>query len=151
MSFVSNATGVNRYAFSFDREQFRGDFDTRELALAAAYEAARELGGAVEAIYVGKRVPVPAQTDDHAESVVRAMRRRMLEKTGDANYLATVNEHVMADLDAAIELAIVDWQKRHQLQPASRVQAISEHPLPTVKEHAPVAPRSETRLIGVDG
>jgi hypothetical protein len=127
---------INRYAFSIDRESFRGDFATRDLAVAAGLEAARELPS-LEAIYVGKKTPVDTQTDDHAETILKAMRRRMLEEQGDANWLGSVNEHVIADLDAAVEHAIVGWLNRHDLTPADKITAISEHPIPTVAGHAP--------------
>jgi hypothetical protein len=137
---------MNRYAFSVDRESFRGEYSTRELAVAAGLDAARELPS-VEAIYVGKKTPVDTQTDDHAETVVKSMRRRMLEEAGDANWLGRANEHVLADLDAALEHAIVDWLRRHQLTPADKITAISEHPIPTVAAHAPDR-NTEPSMIG---
>jgi hypothetical protein len=139
---------VNRFSYSFDRETFQGDFATREQAVAAGFKAADELGGAVEAVYVGKKQPVNPMADHHAEDVVRGMRRRMLEKTGEANYLAGANEHVLADLDASIEASIVDWLARHQLAPAPKLTALSEHPLPTVPAHAADTRRDEVKLIG---
>lgn len=139
---------VNRFAYSFDRETFHGDFATRELAVQVGFKAAEELGGAVEAIYVGKKQPVDPMADHHAETVVRAMRRRMLEKTGEANYLATANEHLLADLDAAIEAAVVDWLTRHNLKPAPKLAALSEHPLPTVPASHAESRRDEVKLLG---
>jgi hypothetical protein len=125
------------YAYSFDRETFRGEFATRESAAEAGLKAAIDHPATIGAVYVGKRVPVDPQADQHAEDVARTMRRRMQSKTGTSGYLVEANEHVMADLDASLEHAIVEWLKRHDLMPAPQIASISEHPLPAVKAHAP--------------
>lgn len=137
------------FAYSFDRETFRGEFATREEAAIAGQAEALKFMAVVEAVYVGKRVPTNPQADMHADDVVRAMKRRMLTKTGDASYLAAANEHVVADLDASLEHAIIDWLKRHQLQPADKFGSISEHPLPAVHAHGP-SKDDEVGMIGPD-
>jgi hypothetical protein len=137
------------FCVSLDRESFVGAYDTREQAVAAGFELARSSAGLVDSIYVGKRQPTPAQADGHAESVVDAMRDRMRASNGPDDYLDRVNEHQLADLDASIEHAIVDWLSRHQLTPASRVVSISEHPVPAVAAHAR-GQRDEVCLIGPD-
>lgn len=137
------------FAFSFDREAFRGEFSTREEAAAAGQAEALKYMAVVEAVYVGKRVPTNPQADMHADDVVKAMKRRMQNKTGDASYLAAANEHVVADLDAGLEHAILDWLKRHGLQPADKFASISEHPLPQVHAHAP-SKHDEVGFMGMD-
>jgi hypothetical protein len=149
-SVPASFTHVNRFAYSFDRETFQGDFATREQAVVAGFKAAEELGAAVDAVYVGKKQAVNPLADHHAEDVVRGMRRRMLEKTGEANYLAAANEHVLADLDASIEASIVDWLTRHQLTPAPKLTALSEHPLPMVSASAAESRRDEMKLLGTE-
>lgn len=129
--------GVKPYGYSFDRERFNGAFATREQAVEAGLHAAEARSGVVEAVFVGKRVPLNPQADHHADDVARSMRRRMAATTGDGAYLTGANEHVLADLDAALERTIVDWLGRHGLTPAARVLSISEHPLPTARAHAP--------------
>lgn len=138
---------VKPYGYSFDREQILGEFATREQALEAGLRAAEHKGGLVEAVFVGKRVPVDPQADHHADDVVRSMKRRMLSKAGDATYLLAANEHLLADLDAALAKTIVEWLDRNGLAPAAKVASISEHPIPTVRGHAPDR-RSEVQLIG---
>lgn len=137
------------FAFSFDRETFRGEFATREEAAEAGQAEALKQMSVVEAVYVGKRVPTNPQADMHADDVVKSMKRRMLSKTGDAGYLAGANEHILADLDAGIEHAIVDWLRRHQLQPADKFSSISEHPLPQVHAHGP-SKDDEVGMMGPD-
>lgn len=137
----------NRFSYSFDRESFTGRFETREQAVAAGMKAAAARPDPVEAVYVARSVPVDPQADGHAERVVEWMRVRMLDRTGDGSYLANVDEHQLADLDASIEHAIVEWLKRHGLEPACRYTAISEHPLPLVHAHAP-HDSDEVSLIG---
>jgi hypothetical protein len=138
------------FSYSFDRESFQGEFDTREQAVEAGIKAAEKMSGMIEAVYVGKRRPVDAQADLHAEAVVEAMRVRMESRAGDSTYLAQVNEHVLADLDASLEHAIVEWLARHGLAPAPRFTGISEHPLPLVAIHAPSGPGDEVSFIGPD-
>jgi hypothetical protein len=142
-----SAALLKPYAYSFDRETFRGDFPTREQALEAGLRAAAGRSGMVEAVYVGRRVPVDAQVDHHAEDVVRSMRRRMQSRSGDGAYLAGANEHVLADLDAALARTIAGWLAKHGLTPAARVSSISEHPLPSVRAHATVR-SDEVQMIG---
>jgi hypothetical protein len=138
------------FSYSFDRETFQGEFDTREQAVDAGIKAAEQLSGSIEAVFVGKRRPVDAQADRHADAVVDAMRTRMESRSGDSSYLAGVNEHILADLDASIEHAIVDWLARHRLAPAARFTAVSEHPMPLVAVHAPNTPGDEVSFIGPD-
>lgn len=137
------------FAFSFDRESFRGEFATREEAAEAGQAQALKMMSAVEAVYVGKRVPTNPMADLHGDDVVKSMRRRMLTKTGDASYLAAANEHVVADLDASLEHAIIDWLKRNDLTPAAKISSISEHPLPAVHAHAPSS-SDEVQMMGPD-
>ena len=144
---ASSSVQLKPYAYSVDRETFRGDFATREQALEAGLRSTAARSGMVAAVFVGRRVPVDPQADHHAEEIVRSMKRRMLSKTGDASYLAGANEHVLADLDAALARTIVGWLTKHDLAPAARVSSISEHPLPAVRAHAP-GRHDEVQMIG---
>lgn len=137
----------NEYAFSFDRETFEGKFATREQAVEAGLKAAQARTDVIAAVFVGKRVAPDPQAEGHAEDVARSMRRRMLARTGDATYLAGANEHTLADLDATLAKCIVEWLRRHDLKPAAKFLAISEHPLPTVHAHGP-SRSDEVQLMG---
>jgi hypothetical protein len=134
------------FAFSFDRETFRGEFSTREQAVDAGLAAATQMPAGVEAVYVGKRQPVDPVAEGHAEDLIAAMRQRMADRTGDYGYLRGVNEHVAADLDAAVEHTIVAWLRHHNLAPADRFVSISEHTTPLVKGHAPSATNEVTQF-----
>lgn len=145
---ASSSFALNKpFAYSFDRENFRGEFATREQAVEAGLRAATQRSAMFEAVFVGKRSPIDPQADHHAEDVVRSMRRRMQAKTGDVSYLAGANEQNLADLDASLARAIVAWLERHGLSPATRVSSISEHPLPAVRAHGPVSD-DEVHQIG---
>lgn len=144
---VMSDIGSKPYGYSFDRERFVGEFATREQAVDAGLRAAQARNVNVDAVFVGKRVPLDPQADHHADDVARSMRRRMQARTGDSGYLAGANEHVLADLDSAITKTICEWLKRHDLVPAARVASISEHAIPAVRAHAPDR-SNEVQLIG---
>jgi hypothetical protein len=100
-----------RFAFSFDRERFDGNLDTRQDALKTALQKVPTLDSSPEAVFVGKRVPMDPGSSGLAEMILGAMRRRLREQAGEAanGYLMRVNEH----------------------QPTqSKIVAISEHPVP---------------------
>ena len=86
-----------KFAFSFDREQFTGRYPTREQALAAGLQAARQSPEAPGTVYVGKIILADPQACGHAEAVVDAMKLRARDKEGEAayTYLATVSEHAV--------------------------------------------------------
>lgn len=121
------------FAYSFDRESFRGRFDSREEAIHAAEQAYRvEENLPAEAIYVACRVRVDPQTAGHADAVLADMRRRFVAADGDPNWLRRIDDQQHADLDASLRRAIEAWLDRHGLwPPGERFEHISEHPLPT--------------------
>jgi len=124
------------FCFSLDRENFQGEFATREHARDAGYAAAAAAPSAVEAIFVAKRQPINPQADHHAETVVADMQNRMRIKFGEETYLTAANEHQLADLDAAIEYAVVEWLARHRLTPEPKWVSLSEYPVSNPHEHA---------------
>lgn len=122
------------FAYSFDRETFHGNYETRQEALRQALGRLRESDESAEMIYVGKRVPVDPGSSGLAELILGAMRRRVRDQTGDAasQYLLRVDEHALAELDSEIDRIVRAWLAKHQLQPThTRIVAISEHPVPT--------------------
>ncbi len=137
------------FGYSFDRESFRGEFATREEAVEQGLRAADAHPTPIEAVFVGKRVPTNPQADGHADDVARAMRQRMRDKTGDTSYLAFANEHILADLDAAIEHTVIAWLRHHRLAPADKIMSITEHAVPLVHGHAP-SENNEVSQFGSD-
>jgi hypothetical protein len=124
---------VGKFSYSFDRETFRGFYDTRQDALKNGIVAVKEQETTPEAIFVGKRVPVDCGTSGLAEMILGTMRRKVRDTIGDAGAqpLLRVNEHQLAELDDAIDKVIRDWMVKHELTPTqSKVIAISEHPVP---------------------
>jgi len=117
------------FCFSLDRENFSGEFATREQARDAGLAAALLSNSVVDAVYVAKRQPVDPQGDHHADRIVADMRERMRIKFAQENFLDDVNEQQLADLDAAVEYAIAHWLNRHQLGPAPRLVSLSEYPV----------------------
>lgn len=142
---------VGKFAFSFDRERFNGQHDTRQDALKTALVKVSELENTPEAVFVGKRVPVDPGAAGLAEMVLAAMRHRMREATGgNANgYLMRVNEHQLAELDDEIDRVVKSWLTKHNLSSNhSRVIAISEHPVPQPSMQANGNGSSEVKDLG---
>ena len=123
------------YAFSIDRESFTGVFSTRKEAFAAGCQAAERLGAQVNEIYVGQRVGGDPQANLHAYELIKSMRARARAAAGEEarRYLAEVTEAQANDLDGAIEAVVARWLANYKLTPSFfRIEAISEHALPTV-------------------
>lgn len=124
---------VGTFAYSFDRETFRGNEHTRQDALKAGLAKLPEQETAPDAVFVGKRVPIDPGSSGLAEMILGAMRRRLRDTVGDSatQPLLRVNEHQLAELDDAIDQVIRAWLDKHQLTPTqSKIVAISEHPVP---------------------
>jgi hypothetical protein len=124
------------FAYSFDRETFFGSFDSRAAAFDAAVRRAGELNNQVDQVYIGLRVPGDPQASGHARELIKTLRTRAAaargEGEGDDAYLANVTSEQMRDLDGAIETTILRWLQNYRLMPTFyRVEAISEHPIPT--------------------
>lgn len=126
------------YAYSFDRDSFEGEYSTREQAYKAAVARADQLNIAADTpIYTGQRMAANPQADAHARQLVNAMRRRARETVGgDAvDYLKSVTEDQMIDLDRAIEAVVTRWLSNYKLAPQwYRIGAVSEHPMPLVHQ-----------------
>lgn len=137
------------FAYSFDQETFRGSYPTRQQALEAAARAVRDRVDQPEGIFVGQWIEPDPQTAGHAVPTIAAMRDRWHQAGGDRGYLDNVDEQTLADLDAALEQTVTAWLARHKLKPAAtRVRAVSHHPVPNVNHVAVPAGERETSLIG---
>jgi hypothetical protein len=128
---------IGKYAFSFDRESFRGSYNSRKEAVTAALEAARNVEGDPPAsVYIACRAPLDPHASGHAEDLIERMRQAVRDdaeaEAADA-FLNYVTDQELADLDDAVERAIRGWLAKHDLLTASgRLSAISEHPVPVV-------------------
>lgn len=140
---------MTAFAYSFDQETFHGRYHTRDVALAAAKKALRDREDMPEGIFVGQWSEPDPQTAGHAEAIIAAMQDRARQANGDADYLDGVTDQQTAALNEAVNATLTDWLRRTGLTPqATRVVAVSHHPVPTI-EHVKVPHgERETSLIG---
>ncbi|HYO07983.1 MAG TPA: hypothetical protein VER17_03350 [Tepidisphaeraceae bacterium] len=139
------------YAYSLDRESFTGIYNTRQEAFTAGCRAADRLNANVNEIYVGQRVMGDPQANLHAWEIIRDMRSRARATAGDdaRAYLAHVTEDQARDLDGALEAVVLRWLANYKLGPTFfRIEAISEHPIPTVAHCAASADDGEVSELG---
>ena len=140
---------MTAFAYSFDQETFHGRYPTRDAALAAAKKALRDREDMPEGIFVGQWSEPDPQTAGHADAIIAAMQDRVRQTTGETNYLADVTGQQTAALDQAIATTLTDWLRRTGLAPqATRVIAVSHHPVPTIEHVAVPQGERETSLIG---
>lgn len=138
------------YAYSFDRETFRGRYTTRHEALDAAHAALAAYPAIPEAIYVGRRINPAFDVGGLGDLLIEVICDRAIA-SGEAPLDAeALDDDVHADLDSQIAAALRDWLHRHELIPAGRIEEISEHPLPLVA-HVAEGDEREVGLIGVEG
>jgi len=129
---------IGKYAFSFDRETFKGAYNSRKEALTAALEAAKRVEtDPPGSVYIACRAPLDPHASGHAEVLVDRMRQAVRDDVVDAEtadaFLNYVSDQELADLDDSIERAIRAWLAKHELLvPSGRLSAISEHPVPVV-------------------
>lgn len=127
------------YAYSFDRENFTGVFETRQEAVSAGLTHARNSSLGLTRIFVGQRVSGDPQANLHAWAVIKSMRERAKSAYGDdANtYLAAVTASQAEDLDRALEATISRWLANYKLSPTFfRIESLSEHPVPVMAQVA---------------
>jgi hypothetical protein len=124
---------AGKFSYSFNRETFNGNFETRQEALKKALENLGELSDSPEVIYIGKRVPLDPVPSGLGELVLSAMRRKVRDEAGDgaSQSLRRINEHQLAELESELNRAVNAWLAKHELISAqSKITAISEHPVP---------------------
>src|SRR5205085_6890838 len=99
---------MRKFAYSFDREDYVGAYETPEEALAAAVENSQGLSNPPTTIYVGTIVRADPQATDHAKTIINNMSQRAHVDYGDpaARYLKNVTSAQVKELDEAIEVSI---------------------------------------------
>jgi hypothetical protein len=125
----------NRFAYSLNGENYTGDFASRDHALAAALDAARDPLNLAQpqTVFVARRVDPDAHTAGHARTILRAMAWQAHDEVGApaANYLHQLSDDLIAELDGAVDHVVSDWLRRHDLLAKYfTVEGISEHPVP---------------------
>lgn len=123
-----------KYAYSYDREDYTGSFDTPEEALTEAVRRSEGLASPPGEVFIGQIVEADPQAHDHAERILDAMNQRAYVDYGEParRYLARVPKELVKELDEAIGATILDWLKRHNLMPTFvQVRGIRALPVPT--------------------
>jgi hypothetical protein len=123
----------NKYAYSYNREDYTGSYDSPERALNEAVRNAESLSNPPTEIYIGRIVTADPQADDHAAKIIEAMNRRAHVDFGEAaaRYLKKVSKKQAQELDAMLEQTILQWLDRNKLMPTfSRITDVREHPIP---------------------
>ena len=124
---------MRKFAYSYDREDYVGAYETPEDALSAAVDNSQHLSNPPTTIYVGTIVQADAQASDHAKTIINNMSQRAHVDYGDpaARYLKNVTSAQVKELDEAIKGAIEGWLTKHKLTPRFvRVEGIREFPVP---------------------
>jgi hypothetical protein len=146
---------TRKFAYSYDREDYTGAYDSAEDALAAAVASSELMSNPPTTIYVGTLVQADPQASDHAKTIINNMSQRAHVDYGDPaqRYLKNVTLAQIKELDEAINVSITSWLQKHKLQPTFvRVEGIREYPIPFP---GPSASRgtdriSEVQDIGVE-
>jgi hypothetical protein len=125
-----------RFAYSLNGENYIGAFGSREEALAAAFEAARDPMGlqlSPQSIFVARRVEADPHAAGHARTILREMAWQAHDEVGAParQYLNQLDDAQIQELDGAIEKVLYEWLRKNDLLPAYfKVEGISEHPVP---------------------
>jgi len=139
---------MRKFAYSYDREDYVGAYETPEDALSAAVDNSQHLSNPPTTIYVGTIVQADAQASDHAKTIINNMSQRAHVDYGDpaARYLKNVSSAQVKELDEAIRVSIEGWLAKHKLTPTFvRVEGIREYPVPS----GPSAARGTERVSEV--
>lgn len=125
------------FAYSYNGENYRGAFATREEAAAAGLRAIGGLDVLPQTIFVGRMVAANVHAQKLGRAVVGEMRARAADNgvESDGGFLARVTPDQLRALDAAIECTVLGWLQKSDLAPRQfRVDSISEHPVPPVPQ-----------------
>jgi hypothetical protein len=122
-----------KFAYSYDREDYTGAYETAEEALTAAVGNSEGMSNPPTTIYVGTIVEADPQAADHARTIINNMTQRAHVDYGDpaARYLKNVSPAQIKELDEAIKASILGWLQKQKLMPAFvRVEGIREYSVP---------------------
>jgi hypothetical protein len=123
---------ANPYAYSYDREDFTGAFDTPEEAFRSAVEHSQGVSSPPTTVYIGQIQDADPQATDHAEQVIASMNQRAHVDFGRSaqKYLRNVTRAQVAELDGVLATAILGWLKQNSLMPHfCKVAAVREYPV----------------------
>jgi hypothetical protein len=113
-----------RYAYSINGEEYTGLYATRDQALEAGLQVAANHSLSPQTVFVGRLAVREPRTCGHARAVLAAM---IGERPS-----AEVSAARLKDLDAALQRTLVSWLAQNPpAGAAGRIEAVSEHPVPT--------------------
>ena len=143
------------YAYSFDRESFRGRFASRNEAAEAAQIALSNYPTSVETIYVGRLVDREAPVEGLSAGVLEMIERRHRERGGASGLTdeladAVANEDACQELDDRLFVVLREWLADHGCLAGPGFEEISEHAPPLVS-HVAAGASHEIGLIGTVG
>jgi hypothetical protein len=122
-----------RYAYSFNGENYIGNYAKRSDALAEAHGRLKALSDRPQTIYVGRLNVPDLHLTGHARGVLDEIRRRTLLEVGavGVEHLERVGEKLVEELDREIANTVRSGLQKHELRPAQfKVDQISEHAVP---------------------
>jgi hypothetical protein len=124
---------TQKFAYSYDREDYSGSYGSPEQACQAAVANAERFTSPPTTVYVGTIVEADPQATDHAATIINNMSQRAHVDFGEpaARYLRNVTPAQTRELDEAIKETILAWLRGNKLMPTFvRVRGIREYPAP---------------------
>ncbi len=126
---ASGGARKHGYAYSFDRETFRGCHATRIEAVAAAEETLATYSAPVEAIWVGRITQAEPPVEQLGELVLNELADRQADEGVEA---VVANEDARDELDARLASLLRAWMDDYGLLAPRGVESVSEHPIRVV-------------------
>jgi len=131
------------FAYSFNEEDYHGNFDCREDAAAEAFADEDENASMV---WTGERI-IPDRSVC-AESVIDQVRDSTTELTGDwaDSYLTRVSKEAKDDLQTELQAVWDRWEEKHGQAPAwFNVENTKKHVREESQVNAPVLAHADTK------
>lgn len=112
---------MSKYAYSFDGEQYHGDYNSREDAIKEGIEDAKSTGPYGEkphTLYTGECFEPPITWCDMGENYVESMQEN-LDEYGEWAELfdGQVTNEDIEDLDKRLNVAVAEWIKDRNIKP----------------------------------
>lgn len=107
----------NTWCYSFNEENFHGEFDSKQDAISEALELYKQEGEEGDFIWIGRCVPVTLTVD--SDSVLEELSERAGYQVGEiaCGYLDDVKKEHMNVLDERLTSIVKDWMKEFQYEP----------------------------------
>jgi hypothetical protein len=120
------------FSYSHDGEQYHGEFDSREAALAEAVECA---SSRVTKVYTGVNVPLDISefSGGHGDTLIEDIGEQIYELVGEVNDGLDASREAAKELDERIAAVIEAWAAEFGVMPICwTVTDVVEHATPEV-------------------